>query len=131
MQPSATTTAVACCDVSGFLSLPLPDQMNLLQSTWLDIICFNEAFRSVPYDGFIVFADDFKCSEAESTKFGIPSSLDSVSRKLAVKMTKMTVTTEEYILLKTILLLNPGRDVIELLTFAVMHWLLSARACRQ
>ena len=82
--------------------------MNLLQSTWLDIICFNEAFRSVPYEGSIVFADDFKCSEAESKKFGIPSTLDSVSRKLAQKMTKMAVTTEEYVLLKTILLLNPG-----------------------
>jgi len=84
--------------------------MNLLQSTWLDIICFNEAFRSVPYEGAIVFADDFKCSEDESKKFGIPSSLDSISRKLAQKMTKMMVSTEEYILLKTILLLNPGKD---------------------
>jgi len=98
-----------CANV-GFLSLPLPDQMNLLQSTWLDIICFNEAFRSVPYDGCIVFADDFKCSEDESKKFGIPSSLDSISRKLAQKMTRMMVTTEEYILLKTILLLNPGKQ---------------------
>ena len=92
--------------------MPLPDQMNLLQSTWLDIICFNEAFRSVPYEGSIVFADDFKCSEAESKKFGIPSTLDSVSRKLAQKMTKMAVTTEEYVLLKTILLLNPGMDFV-------------------
>lgn len=96
--------------VAGFLSLPLHDQMNLLQSTWLDIICFNEAFRSAPYDGHIVFADDFKCSDAESKKFGIPSSLDAVSRKLALKMTKMAVTNEEYILLKTILLLNPGSE---------------------
>ena len=95
--------------IEGFLSLPLPDQMNLLQSTWLDIICFNEAFRSIPYEGCIVFADDFKCSEAESKKFGIPSSLDTISRKLAQKMTKLMMTTEEYILLKAILLLNPGR----------------------
>jgi len=94
--------------IAGFLTLPLPDQMNLLQSTWLDIICFNVVFRSVPYEGCIVFADDFKCSESESKKFGIPASLDSVSRKLAQKMTKMMVTTEEYVLLKTVLLLNPG-----------------------
>jgi len=106
---TTTTTTTTSSVVAGFLSLPLPDQMNLLQSTWLDIICFNEAFRSTPYEGSIVFADDFKCSETESKKFGIPSSLDFVTRKLAQKMTKMMVTTEEYILLKTILLLNPGK----------------------
>ena len=44
----------------GFISIPLPDQMNLLQSTWLDILCFNLAYRSVPYKGMLVFADDFK-----------------------------------------------------------------------
>jgi len=118
-----TIRLATSCDIidAGFLSLPLPDQMNLLQSMWLDIICLNEAFRSVPYEGSIVFADDFKCSEAESKKFGIPLSLDVVSRKLAQKMTKMMVTTEEYVLLKTILLLNPGTSAVTELTVCLVY----------
>ena len=98
-----------CVDYQlGFLTLPLPDQMNLLQTTWLDIVCFNEAYRSMPYNGVIVYADDFKCSEEESKKLGIPAELDSVSRRLAKKMTSLNVTMDEYVLLKGILLMNPG-----------------------
>ena len=96
------------CLITGFLSLPLHDQMNLLQCTWLDILCFNEAFRSVPYNGTIVYADDFKCSELESKRLGIPTELDNVSRRLVLKMSRLALSREEYIFLKTILLLNPG-----------------------
>ena len=94
--------------VTGFVTLSLPDQMNLLQSTWLDILCFNEAYRSVPYNGVIVYADDFMCSEVESKKLCIPAELDAVSRRLARKLSDLAVTQEEYVLLKALLLLNPG-----------------------
>jgi len=97
--------------VPGFLLLPLPDQMNLLQTTWLDIVCFNEAYRSVPYNNVIVYADDFKCNEAESKQLGIPPELDIVSRRLARKMTGLNVTMDEYVLLKAVLLLNPDVNV--------------------
>lgn len=46
----------------GFINLPLCDQMNVLQNTWLDVLCLNLAFRSTPYTGLLVFADDFKVS---------------------------------------------------------------------
>ena len=38
--------------------------MILLQSTWLDIQCFNLVFRSTPYsnNGILVYADDFRIS---------------------------------------------------------------------
>src|SRR6218665_1369923 len=82
--------------------------MNLLQSTWLEIILFNLSFRSTPYQGIMVYADDFKCSIDDSSKFGTPTELDLISRKLSRKMSDLAVTKEEYILLKTMLLLNPG-----------------------
>ena len=93
---------------SGFINLALPDQMNLLQSTWLDIICLNLVYRSVPYDGRLVYADDFKCSEDDAARFGSPPELDAVSRKLARKLTDLGITREEYVVLKAMLLLNPG-----------------------
>jgi hypothetical protein len=89
--------------------------MNLLQSTWLDILCFNEAYRSIPYNGTIVYADDFKCSEIESKRLGIPTELDCVSRQLVLKMSNLAVTKEEYLFLKTILLLNPGSSMLKFL----------------
>ena len=94
--------------IAGFINLPLGDQMNLLQSTWLDVLCFNLAYRSVPYKGVLVFADDFQCTQEDSKKFGSPPDLDALTRKLAKKLSDLLVTKEEYVLLKAMLLLNPG-----------------------
>ena len=82
--------------------------MNLLQSTWLDVLCLNLAYRSVPYSGVLVFADDFQCTEEDSRKFESPPDLDSLSRKMARKLSELKITHEEYVLLKAMLLLNPG-----------------------
>ncbi|KAI0207959.1 Estrogen-related receptor gamma [Lamellibrachia satsuma] len=95
----------------GFLSLSLSDQMVLLQSTWLDIQCFNLVYRSSPYQGILVFADDFKCSEDDAIKMGSPLEYDSVSRRLAKKLSRLMITKEEYVLMKAILLLNPDMNV--------------------
>lgn len=97
--------------VPGFINLHLPDQMNLLQSTWLEIVLFNLSFRSTPYTGIMVYADDFKCSIDDSSKFGTPTEFDLVSRRLSKKMSDLAVTKEEYVLLKTMLLLNPDVNV--------------------
>lgn len=96
--------------LSGFINLPLADQMNLLQSTWLDILCFNLAYRSVPFKGILVFADDFQCTDEDLIKYGSPPDLDGLTRKLARKLTALGITREEYVLLKAMLLLNPGKS---------------------
>lgn len=83
--------------------------MNLLQSTWLDVLCLNLAYRSVPYNGVLVFADDFQCTEEDSRKYESPPDLDSLSRKMARKLSELKITHEEYVLLKAMLLLNPGK----------------------
>jgi len=97
--------------VPGFINLPLGDQMNLLQSTWLDVLCFNLAYRSVPYKGVLVFADDFQCTPEDSLKFGSPPDLDTLTRKLAKKLSDLSLTKEEYVLMKSMLLLNPDANV--------------------
>lgn len=97
--------------VPGFVSLQLSDQMNLLQSTWLEILCLNLAFRSCPYKNILVFADDFKLSEDDVVKFSAPVQLDSICRRLAKKLSDLALTKEEYVLMKTLLLLNTDISV--------------------
>ena len=95
-------------DASGFINIALSDQMNLLQSTWLDILCFNLAYRSTPYKGQLVFADDFKCSEDQASRYGSHCEVDAMARRLARKLTELGTTREEYTLMKAMLLVNPG-----------------------
>ena len=40
---------------------------------------------------------------------GSPLEYDSVSRRLAKKLSRLMITKEEYVLMKAILLLNPGK----------------------
>ncbi|CAD5113690.1 unnamed protein product [Dimorphilus gyrociliatus] len=87
--------------------------MNLLQTTWLDIICLNVAYRSTPYKGVLVYADDFKISEADSPRFASHLELDGVTRKLAQKFSELKLNKEEYMLVKAMLLLNPDIPSLE------------------
>ena len=84
----------------------LPDQMNLLQGTWLDVLCFGIAFRSSPYQGMLVFADDFQMSDTDDAC--IPRELNLAMRTLAKKLSDLSLIKEEFVLMKAILLLNPG-----------------------
>lgn len=93
--------------VPGFSDLPLPDQMKLLHGTWLDIICLNIAFRSVPYNGEIRYAADFLVSEEDADFLRLPKDLDAVTRKMIQKMTYLRMERSEYLLLKAMLLFNP------------------------
>lgn len=94
--------------------------MMLLQTTWLEILLFNMAFRSAPTRGeILVFADDFRHTEADSAKYGTPTELNTISRRLAKKMAELSITREEYMLMKAILLLNPGEPGM----WNVFYWI--------
>ena len=62
-------SVVFCC--AGFINLSLPDQMNLLQCTWLDVLNLNLAYRSSPYKGVLAFADDFHLTEEDSDNYQV------------------------------------------------------------
>lgn len=49
--------------IPGFSSLALNDQMRLLQSTWAEILTFSLAWRSIPNNGRLRFAQDFTLDE--------------------------------------------------------------------
>jgi Ligand-binding domain of nuclear hormone receptor len=105
---------------AGFTGLHLNDQMNLLQMTWLDVLCFNLSYRSTPYRGLLIFADDFRNSEEESEKFGTPTQLNIVTRRLSKKMSDLNVTRDEYVFLKAMVLLNPGKSPVEIFFVVVI-----------
>ncbi|KAK3093064.1 hypothetical protein FSP39_010639 [Pinctada imbricata] len=92
--------------VPGFCTLSLIDQMNLLQHSWLEILCLNLVFRSCPYNGYLKFAEDLQLSVEDAKMCQCSPELDSLSRKLAKKFTNMGVTKEEYLLLKAMTLCN-------------------------
>ncbi|RUS86260.1 hypothetical protein EGW08_006002 [Elysia chlorotica] len=92
--------------VPGFSGLSLVDQMMLLQHSWLEILMLSLVFRSCPYKGQIVFADDLHLSESMVETLGFPAELDSLVRKLCKKFSHLKVSREEFVLLKAITLCN-------------------------
>ncbi|CAC5390734.1 NR3B3 [Mytilus coruscus] len=92
--------------VPGFCNLSLSDQMNLLQHSWLEILCLNLVYRSCPYTSYIRFAEDLQLNPDESKQCQCSLELDNLTRKLAKKFTNMGVTKEEYLLLKAMTLCN-------------------------
>ncbi|KAJ8308506.1 hypothetical protein KUTeg_013380 [Tegillarca granosa] len=92
--------------VPGFCTLSLSDQMNLLQHSWLEILCLNLVYRSCPYIGYLKFAEDLQLTSEDCKMCQCSPELDGLSRKLAKKFTNMNVTKEEYLLLKAMTLCN-------------------------
>jgi len=97
--------------VPGFADVPISDQINLLRGTWLDVVCLNVAFRSMPYNGDICYADDFRMSQDDSAVYSVPRGLDRATRRLVKKMTDLKVMREEFALLKALLLFNPDTNL--------------------
>ena len=95
--------------VAGFANLQLLDQMNLLQHSWLEILCLNLVFRSCPYNGTVCYAEDLRVPAEMVEAYNIPPELDSLTRKLCKKFTYLGVSREEYVLLKAIILCNIGQ----------------------
>lgn len=48
---------------SGFIELPLNDQMKLLQVSWAELLTLQLAHRSIPFNGKLMFAKDFWLDE--------------------------------------------------------------------
>ena len=96
---------------AGFTNLELRDQMNLLQSTWLDILCLNVAYRSSPYKGVLVYADDLKLTTDDAAKYSMHVEVDAMARRLARKLTELEITKEEFLIVKAMLLVNPGKQL--------------------
>nr|WDV16820.1 ESR1 [Osteoglossum bicirrhosum] len=90
----------------GFLELLLHDQVQLLESSWLEVLMIGLIWRSVHFPGKLIFAQDLildrnegGCVEGMAEIFDMLLATVSRFRTLQLK-------TEEFVCLKAIVLLN-------------------------
>jgi hypothetical protein len=61
-------------DVTGFLEMPLNDQMRLLQTSWPEVLTLSLAFRSIPLNSTnpkLQWSADFGMNEKEARECGM------------------------------------------------------------
>nr|ALT14001.1 estrogen receptor [Tachysurus fulvidraco] len=94
--------------VPGFQDLSLHDQVQLLESSWLEILMIGLIWRSIHSPGKLIFAQDLildrsegECVEGMAEIFDML--LATVARFRALKL-----QSEEFVCLKAIILLNSG-----------------------
>lgn len=64
----------------GFIELPLNDQMKLLQFTWAEMLTLQLAYRSIPFNGRLMFAKDFWLEEHSAKQCGATELFDHVTK---------------------------------------------------
>ncbi|XP_017788639.1 PREDICTED: steroid hormone receptor ERR1 isoform X1 [Habropoda laboriosa] len=91
--------------IPGFVSLALNDQMRLLQSTWAEILTFSLAWRSMPNNGRLRFAQDFTLDERLARECHC---LDLYTHCIQIveRLQRLGLTREEYYVLKALILAN-------------------------
>ncbi|OAF71737.1 ER-beta [Intoshia linei] len=92
--------------VPGFQMLSTHTKIQSIQENWLDILNWNLVFRTIPYKGELVYANDFKCSEIQVELYKRPIELDSLCRELCIRLTALRLSFEEHILIRAFLLFN-------------------------
>ncbi|XP_008310919.2 estrogen receptor isoform X2 [Cynoglossus semilaevis] len=92
----------------GFLRLSLHDQVQLLESSWLEVLMIGLIWRSIHCPGKLIFAQDLildrnegNCVEGMAEIFDMLLATTSRFRMLKLK-------PEEFVCLKAIILLNSG-----------------------
>ncbi|XP_018528119.1 estrogen receptor [Lates calcarifer] len=92
----------------GFLQLSLHDQVQLLESSWLEVLMIGLIWRSIHCPGKLIFAQDLildrnegDCVEGMAEIFDMLLATTSRFRMLRLK-------PEEFVCLKAIILLNSG-----------------------
>ncbi|XP_044009335.1 steroid hormone receptor ERR2-like isoform X3 [Aphidius gifuensis] len=91
--------------IPGFSSLPLNDQMRLLQSTWAEILTFSLAWRSIPNSGRLKFAQDFTLDERVARECHC-TELYAYCIHIVERIQKLGLTREEFYILKALILTN-------------------------
>ncbi|XP_010901827.3 steroid hormone receptor ERR2 isoform X2 [Esox lucius] len=98
--------------IPGFSSLSLTDQMSLLQSAWMEVLVLSIVFRSLAFEGELVYADDYVVDEEHARLSGLLD-LHVAILPLVQRYKKLQVEKEEFVMLKAIALLNSDSMHIE------------------
>ncbi|XP_036398426.1 estrogen receptor beta-like [Megalops cyprinoides] len=94
--------------IPGFVELSLSDQVHLLECCWLEVLMLGLMWRSVDHPGKLIFSPDLKLNRDEgSCVEGILEIFDMVLAATS-RFRELKLQREEYVCLKTIILLNPN-----------------------
>uniref|UniRef100_A0A8C9RS07 Estrogen receptor n=2 Tax=Scleropages formosus TaxID=113540 RepID=A0A8C9RS07_SCLFO len=90
----------------GFLELSLHDQVQLLESSWLEVLMIGLIWRSVHFPGKLIFAQDLILDRSEG---GCVEGMAEIFDMLLATVSRfrtLQLKTEEFVCLKAIVLLN-------------------------
>ncbi|XP_044129501.1 steroid hormone receptor ERR2 [Bufo gargarizans] len=91
--------------IPGFSSLSLADQMSLLQGSWMEILLLGVVHRSLPFQGELVYAEDYVVDELRSRVCGLRD-LYLCTLHLVHRYRTLRLDKEEYVTLKALVLTN-------------------------
>ncbi|MBN3287716.1 ERR3 protein, partial [Polyodon spathula] len=98
--------------IPGFPSLPLVDQIALLQSGWMEILVLAVASRSLAFTEELVFAGNFLLDRGQCRSAGLLD-LYSALQQLIGKYQMMGLSPEELVTLKAMALANSDSAHVE------------------
>nr|XP_023695139.1 estrogen receptor-like isoform X2 [Paramormyrops kingsleyae] len=90
----------------GFLDLSLHDQVQLLESSWLEVLMIGIIWRSVPSPGKLIFAQDFILDRSEGSCVEGMTEIFDMLLAMVSRFRSLQLKTEEFICLKAIILFN-------------------------
>jgi len=111
--------------VPGFSDLSLNDQMNLLKSSWTEVLTLTLVYRSLPFRGAkLNFASDFSLNRLQADEAGLLAFFQKCMH-IVERLEKLGIFKEEYLILKSLVLSNPDSNlespsVVESLREAIM-----------
>uniref|UniRef100_UPI003AAE804B estrogen receptor n=1 Tax=Centroberyx gerrardi TaxID=166262 RepID=UPI003AAE804B len=94
--------------VPGFLELSLHDQVQLLESSWLEVLMIGLIWRSIHCPGKLIFAQDLILDRSEGDCVEGMAEIFDMLLATVSRFRMLKLNSEEFICLKAIILLNSG-----------------------
>ncbi|XP_053736184.1 estrogen receptor [Synchiropus splendidus] len=92
----------------GFLQLSLHDQVQLLESSWLEVLMIGLIWRSIHCPGKLIFAQDLILDRSEGDCVEGMAEIFDMLLATASRFRLLKLKPEEFVCLKAIILLNSG-----------------------
>ncbi|XP_034018468.1 estrogen receptor [Thalassophryne amazonica] len=92
----------------GFLQLSLHDQVQLLESSWLEVLMIGLIWRSIHCPGKLIFAQDLILDRSEGDCVEGMAEIFDMLLATASRFRMLKLKPEEFVCLKAIILLNSG-----------------------
>nr|AOV94191.1 estrogen receptor a [Scatophagus argus] len=92
----------------GFLQLSLHDQVQLLESSWLEVLMIGLIWRSIHCPGKLIFAPDLILDRSEGDCVEGMAEIFDMLLATTARFRMLKLKPEEFVCLKAIILLNSG-----------------------